>query len=463
MSAKTSPVGTLRAQSRLKLRSLISFGCCLRALSACILALAASPGGAETQALHVSVTADHPKCDYKSGEVIEWRIAAKGTNADLHEIGYTIKKGGLKIIQEGRLNLTNGQGSLWFKAAEPGTLLVEVNATAEGGSGQKIRETGAAVIEGQRIAPSHAGPSDFDKFWKSKLKELAKVPANPRLESADSGKSGVDYWRITMDNIRGTHIRGQVARPAGTGKLPALLIVQWAGVYGLQKSWATERAVSGWLVLNINAHDLPIDQPAAFYEDQFKGPLKDYWAIGNDNRDESYFLRMYLSCYRAAQYLVERPDWDGRTLVVMGTSQGGQQTLMTAGLHPRITAALANVPAGCDLAGPEVDRSPGWPAWYYRTAGKDAAKVIETSRYYDVVNFAPRIKCPVLVGVGLVDETCPPAGILAAMNRVKGRKEVVLLPGSDHQGKNNTHQPFYDRSADWMSALVKGQGVPAHK
>jgi len=161
--------------------------------------------------------------------------------------------------------------------------------------------------------------------------------------------------------------------------------------------------------------------------------------------------------------LVERPDWDGRTLVVMGTSQGGQQTLMTAGLHPRITAALANVPAGCDLAGPEVDRSPGWPAWYYRTAGKDAAKVIETSRYYDVVNFAPRIKCPVLVGVGLVDETCPPAGILAAMNRVKGRKEVVLLPGSDHQGKNNTHQPFYDRSADWMSALVKGQGVPAHK
>ena len=101
-----------------------------------------------------------------------------------------------------------------------------------------------------------------------------------------------------------------------------MLIPQWAGVYPLEKAWVTDRAAEGWLVLNILAHDLPIDEPAKFYEEQSAGPLKDYWAIGNDDRETSYFLRMYLSCYQAAEYLTQRPDWNGKTLVVTGGEPG---------------------------------------------------------------------------------------------------------------------------------------------
>ena len=119
------------------------------------------------------------------------------------------------------------------------------------------------------------------------------------------------------------------------GKFPALLIVQWAGVYGLDKWWATLPASEGFLVLNISAHDLPIDEQPEFYKAQSDGPLKNYTAIGKDDREKNYFLRMYLSAYRAADYLTQRPDWDGHNLVVTGTSQGGLQTIMLAGLHPK--------------------------------------------------------------------------------------------------------------------------------
>lgn len=85
------------------------------------------------------------------------------------------------------------------------------------------------------------------------------------------------------------------------------------------------------MALNILPHDLPIDQPEYFYENQRAGALKDYGSIGNEDSDTSYFLRMYLSCYRAVEYLRGRSDWNGETLVLMGTSQGGQQTLVTAG------------------------------------------------------------------------------------------------------------------------------------
>jgi cephalosporin-C deacetylase-like acetyl esterase len=268
-----------------------------------------------------------------------------------------------------------------------------------------------------------------------------------------------------MNNIRGTHIYGQLARPAQSRKLPALLIVQWAGVYGLQQSWVTDRAAEGWLVLDIEPHDLPIDRPEAFYkEQQTRGPLHDYWRIGNDDRETSYYLRMYLSCYRAADYLAHRDDWDGRTLVVMGGSQGGMQALMTAGFYPKITAALAMVPAGCDMLGPVVGRKGGWPQWYDNTEGKDPAKVREASRYFDVANFAPRIKCPVLVGMGLIDETCPAEGILAAVNQIRSPKEVVIIAGAEHGEINGSHRAYNQRCSDrWLPALRQGQPAPVNQ
>ena len=164
---------------------------------------------------------------------------------------------------------------------------------------------------------------------------------------------------------------------------------------------------------------------------------------------------MYLSCYRAIDYLASRDDWDGRTLIVMGASQGGQQTLMTAGLHPqKITAALALVPAGCDQLGPALGLAPGFPQWYWKTKGKDETKVRETSKYFDVANFTPRIKCAVLVGVGLIDDVCPPTGVFAAINQITTPKEVIVLPSSGHQDVNGSQGPYNDRLWKvWLPAL----------
>ncbi|CAA9417400.1 MAG: Acetyl xylan esterase, partial [uncultured Phycisphaerae bacterium] len=258
---------------------------------------------------------------------------------------------------------------------------------------------------------------------------------------------------------------GQLARPKRdaanpAAKFPALLIVQWAGVYGLPKSHAVARAEKGWLCLNVMAHDLPFDRPEAFYKEQSAGPLKDYYRIGNEDRETSYFLRMYLGCYRAADYLASRDDWDGKTLVVMGTSQGGMQSILTAAVHPRVTAMLANVPAGCDNTGFQVGRANGWPNWAGQAWDRDKAKVVEASRYYDLVNFAPRITCPSLVSIGLIDDTCTPPGIFAACNQMKGKTEVLVMPRSDHKGSGGTQAAYAERSEEWLRALVKGEPPP---
>jgi cephalosporin-C deacetylase len=406
----------------------------------------------------ITVVPDRSSAIYQIGEKIIWTVNIGGDATNPISTGsYVLKKGGATVVGQGDLAFKGGTATIETTLNKPGTIRAEVSIPV---TGQKpIQVVGGAAVAPDKIERSSPCPDDFDAFWKSKLEELAQVPENPVLEREDIGKPGIDYWKITLNNIRGTHIYGQLARPTGDKKCPAMLILQFAGVYPLDKN-AVTHAADGWLILNISAHDLPIDEPPAFYTDQAKNALKNYVAIGDDHRENCYFLRMFLACYRAVEYLSERPDWDGKTLIVTGTSQGGLQSFVAAALNPKVTAMLALVPAGCDNTGDLVGRRPGWPYWMANAVGKDPAKARETSLYFDAVNFAARVKCPALIGLGLIDPTAAPSGVFAAINQMTGPKEILVLPNSDHYGHGGAQQPFVSRATRWREALLKGLPPP---
>jgi cephalosporin-C deacetylase-like acetyl esterase len=427
-----------------------------RILLAVVFALASSDGQA---APDLTLKPKRPDAIYRPGESIIWRAECPPpSSGGVASASYVLKEGGGTILSRGVVHFEAGVGEIATSLDHPGTILAEITAT--NAAGEVTNALAGAAVAPEKIARSSPCPADFDAFWQAKLDELAKVPAQPVLTPEPSERAGVEYWKITMDNIRGTHIEGQLARPAAGGKLPGLLIVQWAGNYPLQKSWVTGRAAEGWLVLEISAHDLPIDQPQSYYDALAAGVLTNYPAIGKDDREKSYFLRMFLGDYRAVEYLSQRSDWDGRRLAVSGTSQGGLQCLVAAGLNPKITAVMALVPAGCDNTGDLLGRRPGWPDWMAHLNGHDPEIVRNTSRYFDGVNFAARVKCPVLAGLGLVDITSPPSGVFAALNQLSGPKEVIVLPDANHHGDNHTHASFEKRATAWRNALLHGQPVP---
>lgn len=394
-------------------------------------------------AAQLTITPDHPDGCYAIGEPVTWTV--KGAAADA-ALPYTVQSEGLTEIAKGKLTFADGSAKVVAKLDRPGTLLMTVSVDA------KTKVRGGAAVAWTQIKPSAPEPADFDEFWAAKRKELAAVPANPVLEEVDSGSPQVQLWKITMDNIRGTKIHGYLARPKGaTGPLPAMLQVQYAGVYPLQKAWVVGPAKSGWLALNIIAHDLPVDRDPSFYDQQNNGPLKDYLHQGGEDREKCYYLRMYLSCYRAVDYLAGRPDWNKTTLLVQGGSQGGMQSVMTAGFHPAVTAITADVPAGADQTGSLAARAVGYPYWAKTAAG------LKTAAYFDTVNFAKRIHCPVLVGMGLVDTTCPSACVFAMFNQISSPKRVVIMPDAAHQG---AHAAYNAAKNAWWQAAVKGAPLP---
>ena len=148
-----------------------------------------------------------------------------------------------------------------------------------------------------------------------------------------------------------------------------------------------------------------------------------------------------------------RPEIDPERIFACGSSQGGGLTLITAALRPEIKAGVAGYPFLCCY--PEamaMFRSYPYDelACYARAYPEEEERMLDTLRYFDAVNFAPRIKSPMVVGIALDDEVCPPETSYAAYRALTGHKELWLFPNSGH---GNAHDyPGQERA--WLESQI---------
>jgi len=393
----------------------------------------------------------HANGIYDVGETVGWTVTP-GPVAPTYSYRWTIRRNNAVVLKEGKLDLSAGKDKIEIAGDQPEMLYVGIEPYAPEGtytSGNTGRNNGLYAV-GAAVAPQKLGlstprPDDFDAFWREKLAAQAKVPIHGELTHVPTDVPGVELSLFVMDAL-GSKAHGYLAKPAREGKFPALIQLQYAGVYALNARGAAQRAAEGWLFLNVDSHDkLPSDP---------SGDIpRGYQAVGNTDREKSYFLNMYLRDSRVLDYLLTRPDWDGKTIVLTGGSMGGQQSLVLAGLRPeKITAVLVCVPAGADSNGDLHGRKAGYPNW-----PSDNPEVMKTALYFDTVNFASRIKAPVMAGMGFIDTISPPAGVWTAINQILGPKELLPMIESEHDNltpQKGTACPA--RTRELLGVLVKG-------
>ena len=399
---------------------------------------------------------------YEIGETVGWTVTA-GPVPPTYAYKWTVRRNNAVVLKQGRLDVSAGAASIEIVADQPSMIYVAVEAydvatpgtAAPAGAppvfagGNTGRDTGLYAV-GAAIAPTKIGlstprPADFDAFWDGKLAAQARVPLNPVLTPVATEVPGVDLRMFELDAL-GSKAHGYAARPARDGRFPAVIQLQYAGVYALNAGAVARRASEGWLILNVDSHDKLPSEPAG-------NVPRNYREVGNTSRETSYFLNMYLRDSRVLDYLLTRPDWDGRTIVLMGGSMGGQQSLALAGLRPeRISAVLVCVPAGADANGDLHGRKSGYPDW-----ASDNAEVMRTALYFDTVNFAPRIKAPVLAGLGFIDTISPPAGIWTMLNQISAPVEALPMIESEHDNLTpDKGRACPARTNEVLDTLVRG-------
>lgn len=416
-----------------------------------ILALSAAAAASRAGELTLSGTTDKEAALYQPGEpmVFKIRMMEDGRAAEGRKLRWT------RTGDDGKTEKGEAMASateplvITTSTDKPGFVRIQVEAVDEAGKpvvGAKqipVRFDGGAGVEPEKLVQGVPEPADFDTFWRAQIERLKEVPLKFTMTEAPSADPAYVTYDVKIDCVGGKPVSGYLTRP----KDAAPKSLRANGAYmGYGVSSAKPYTAPGTMMLCINAHGIENGKEPEYY----KGLGLEKYGFKNEENarpETSYFNGMILRVLRSLEFLKAQPEWNGRDLIVSGGSQGGFQALSGAALDRDVTKCMVNVPWMCDLGGVTVERLRGWRPDYADGLG-----------YYDSVNMAKRIACPVLITAGLGDYVCPPSGVTVLYNNLKSAKQLDLVQGMTHQYSPPKPQQKITLKAD--TAPVSSQGQP---
>lgn len=405
------------------------------------------------RSVEVIVAPDRDDWTYKSGDKVRFTISVM-KNGNLvknvpirYEIGLEKMEPSMKeskTVADGKIIIDGGT------LKTPGFLRCVAFASVDGA---EYRGLATAGFDPLNIQPTVSNPDDFDTFWDGAKKDLANIPLDAKMTLLpDRCTEKVNVYHVNIQNYKvGARLYGILSVPKKEGKFPALLRVPGAGVRAYYGDVTT--AEKDIITLEIGIHGIPVIMDPSVYTDLGQGVLNGYPNYNLDDRDRFFYKRVYLGCVRANDFLTSLPQYDGQNLAVTGGSQGGALSIITAGLDSRVKWLGAFYPALSDVTGYLHGRAGGWPHYFDKNSVKvnNTKEKLTTIGYYDVVNFARRVKVPGYYMWGYNDETCPPTSMYAAYNVTTAQKELKTYLDTGHW----TYAEERDIMNDWLINKLK--------
>lgn len=398
---------------------------------------------------------DHEDWIYKCNETAVLKIYAICENRMMPgaEISYSYGPEKLKASFEGKVK-TDKNGTATIKVPgrkEPGFTTIRTSITVDGKSYSNLTNIG---YEPYNIKPTTSLPDDFQSWWKEQKEKAAKVPMLTKVRYDEKQSTPkVDVYYVKIQSYRaGNHVYGVLSVPReakyknAEGKMPAVLRLPGATVRAF--NGPNDLAEKGFVTLEIGIHGIPVDQDPEIYSALVSGSLSGYSSMGLDSRETFYYKRVYMGCIRALDYLCSLDEVDTDRIAVYGGSQGGMLSIVTASLDKRVKAMVCQFPAFCDVTGYYYGRSGGWPHLFINKNEANIEARINTSKYYDVVNFARFLEIPGYYAWGFNDIVCCPSSTFSAYNVITAPKHLEISRDSGHW----LYPYFVEEGIKWLKA-----------
>ncbi len=278
-------------------------------------------------------------------------------------------------------------------------------------------------------------PADFDEFWTKTRADLEKVVPNYKItERKDLSTKYKKVYAVEMQSYDNLLIRGWLVIPTDGRKFPVHYRVP-GYVVTLKPNMDNDDFIAFDLNVRGNGNS----------KDVMSFGTDTYCLVNIENKDKYIYRGVYMDCIRGLDFLYSHSKLgiDTSKIFVEGGSQGGALALITAALDKRVKALTMQVPLFADIRdNKDVSASYEKQVFPFKVFRKYNAmhpgftweKFFATFDYYDPQNFAPLVKCPVLMGIGLLDQFCPPRCSMSLFNHISStNKEFVCVPNSTHE------------------------------
>ncbi|HEX5415504.1 MAG TPA: acetylxylan esterase [Chloroflexota bacterium] len=283
-------------------------------------------------------------------------------------------------------------------------------------------------------------PADFDAFWDGVLAQAAGIPLNARVEPIPLRSTPeVEVFEVTYDSVDNVRIACWYCRPRERrGKLPAIIHVPG---YVSEPLMPKATALKGYAALSV------APRGKLRSNRQFNPGYPGLLTHNITDRNSYSYRGFYVDALRAVDFLLGQPEVDSDRIGVTGSSQGGALTIVTSAMRPEIACAAAGAPYLCGFMD-SAHLTHSFPYEeineYLRLHPEREGQVRQTLAYFDGINFAPKISCPIIVNIGLQDDVCPPETGYAVFRAI-GSREKRLYP------YNNC---AHDAGSAWHAAIV---------
>lgn len=403
----------------------------------------------------VTVTPDHQDWNYRVGETATFTVNVRQSGTLLNNVTVDYEAGPDLYPDQIKKGVVLKDGTMTWKGklSKPGFYRLKVVAHV---GGRDYEGLCTAAFSPEKLVPATLCPADFDAFWKKALDEARQYDLDPtRRLLPDRCTKNVNVYEVSFVNNRpGSRIYGILCVPVKAGRYPALLRVPGAGVrpYGGDVYTASRGAIT----LEIGVHGIPVTMEQNVYDRLREGALDGYWETNLDQPEKNYYRRVVVGAVRACDYIASLPEWNGESLGVTGSSQGGFLSLSTAALDKRVTFYGAVHDAMCDYESELKGVAGGWPHYFKELSSTElSSKVLERrvegARYYDGVNFARRITARGWFSFGYNDEVVPPTSSYGTYNIVTAPKQLSVYQMTGHYW----YQEQWDEWENWLLEQMK--------
>lgn len=276
----------------------------------------------------------------------------------------------------------------------------------------------------ERFRPNVDRHPEFLRFWALTVAEHQRIASDAVVDSEEPAEPSLRLQRVRFASLGNVMVHGYLLRPERGQPRP--LIVHAHGYnhrYEVMLDWARR----GFNVFGFDVRGFGRSAAAA-------QPCEDGYVLTGIDSPHTSILRGavvdYLQAARIAKKLLA-----GRftTLTFYGFSFGGALALMAGALSRDPDLIVLGQPTFAwnderrrvALAGSTREVNA-----YVTKHPQRRDQLRETLGYFDTLHFAPLLRAPALVGIGLDDDVVPSRTVLALVNYFTAPVEVRLLPVS---------------------------------
>jgi cephalosporin-C deacetylase-like acetyl esterase len=352
------------------------------------------------------------------------------------------------IVHNSKKSILNIMGkdeiakSIDFIPPKPGFYRILVNLSTE--NGEMVSKSITLGYDPEKIKTERTRENNFEEFWKKRKQELSQVEPEFKMTRSDRSTDSVEVYLVEMKSYGNVRIKGWYTVPRKKGPYAAILSLPGY----TSTMWPyTNRTNVATFALNPRGHGNSKDDVDP------KGSEFMFLDFDPEHPKAYIYTGVYMDCIRAVDFLFSRPEIDRSRIGVEGASQGGGLSFATAALDQRVKFCAPDIPWLGDWVG--YLEAALWPNENYEELIKihDGLKNRDINRilsYFDTMNLAKWIRCPVFMSLGLQDDVCPPRNLFATYNQINSNKIYRVYPFSGH----GLGQKHYDLKNEWMAKIL---------